>query len=126
MESKMLFAALSLVSKFKNEGAQEDLKSIEIQKNNEYILTGVYSNINSLIGITVNDTETEDYFYTFEIAPYTKIYRSGKEVDFSNVKDGDQLKVSYDGKIDLVYPPKLSNVSKIEILNSENKNSDSK
>lgn len=118
----MLFAALSLVSQFKNDGPQEDIKSLEIQKNNEYILTGVYSNINSMMGITVNDTETEDYFYTFELAPYTKVYRSGKEVDFSNVKDGDKLKVSYDGGVDLVYPPKLNNVSKIEILNKEVKN----
>ena len=58
MESKMLFAALSLVSQFKNDGPQKDLKSIEIQKNNEYILTGTYSNINSLMGINVNDTDT--------------------------------------------------------------------
>lgn len=116
MESKMLFAALSLVSQFKNDGPQKDLKSIEIQKNNEYILTGTYSNINSLMGITVNDTDTEDYFYTFEIAPYTKVIRSGQEVSFSDVKEGDKLKVSYDGSIALVYPPKLNNVSKIEIL----------
>ena len=116
MESKMLFAALSLVSQFKNDGPQKEIGSIEIQKNNEYILTGTYSNINSLMGITVTDTETEDYFYTFEIAPYTKIVRSGQEVSFSDVKEGDKLKVSYDGGIDLVYPPKLNNVSKIEIL----------
>lgn len=116
MESKMLFAALSLVSQFKNEGHEKDLKSIEIQKNNEYILTGTYSNINSMMGITVNDTETEDYFYTFEIAPYTKVMKSGVEVSFSDVKEGDRLKVSYDGGVALVYPPKLNNVSKIEIL----------
>lgn len=116
MESKMLFAALSLVSNFKNEGGKDDLKSIEIQKNNEYILTGTYSNMNSMMGINVTGTDTEDYFYTFEIAPYTKVVKSGEEVAFSEVKDGDKLKVSYDGSISLVFPPKLNSVSKIEIL----------
>ena len=114
--ANMLFAALSLVSSFGKDSAPSDIKSLEIQKNNEYILSGTYSNINNMSGISVTNTNTEDYFYNFEVAPYTKVVKNGNEVSFDSVKEGDRLRVTYDGSISLVFPPKLDNVTRIEVI----------
>lgn len=117
--ANLLFAALSLVSSFSKDSSTGDIKSLEIEKNNEYVLSGTYSNVNNMLGLSVNNTDTEDYFYTFDVQPYTKVVKEGEETTFAAVKEGDKLRVTYDGSISLVYPPKLSNVTKIEVVDQE-------
>ena len=67
------------------------------------------------------DIGTEDYFYTFDLEDEGKIYAHGEKKKFEDIKEGDILRVTYDGSVSLVYPPKLNNVSKIEILDKEEK-----
>lgn len=117
MKKNFLFASLSLVSNFsKYRDDETKMKPIEIEKNNEFIISGTYKNVNNFWGINVTDTGTEDYFYTFDEDNYGKVIKNGVEVDFEQIKEGDQLKVTYDGSVSLVYPPKLNNVTKIEII----------
>lgn len=117
MKKNFLFAALSLVSNFsKYQDDNSNMKGMEIEKNNEFIISGIYKNVNNFWGISVTDTQTEDYFYTFDINEYGKIVKNGQEVHFDEIKEGDKLKITYDGSVSLVYPPKLNNVSKIEIV----------
>lgn len=112
-----LFAALSLVSNFsKYKENSPDIKGVEIEKNSQFMITGTYENVNNFWGLSVTNTGTEDYFYTFELDDFGKVYKNGHEVSFSDIKEGDKLNVTYDGSVSLVYPPKLNNVSKIEIL----------
>jgi hypothetical protein len=112
----LLFAALSLVSGFSKENSNDDIKNLEISKTNEFIITGTYANLNNIWGLNVTNTATEDYFYTFDLAAHGKIIRSGHEIAFGEVKEGDTLKITYDGGVSLVYPPKLNNVTKIEVI----------
>lgn len=117
MKKNFLFAALSLVSNFSK--YQEDnshMKGMEIEKNSEFIISGTYANVNNFWGINVTDTGTEDYFYAFDEEDFGKITKNGEEVSFEQLNEGDKLKVTYDGSISLVYPPKLNNVSKIEVI----------
>lgn len=114
----LLFAALSLVSGSSEDQKQENLKSLEISKTNEYIITGTYENVNNFLGLNVTNTGTEDYFYTFELDHFGHVIKSGHEVTFEDVKVGDTLKITYDGSVSLVYPPKLNHVTKIEVLDS--------
>ena len=123
MMKNLMFAALSLVSglsKYKD-GDSTSLKGMEIEKNAEYIIEGKYANINHFWGINVTGTETEDYFYTFEKDEASTITKSGKAIAFDEIHEGDRLKVTYDGSVSLVYPPKLNNVTKIEVIDSEPK-----
>ncbi|MFA6829768.1 MAG: hypothetical protein WCR67_03595 [Bacilli bacterium] len=119
--ANILFAALSLVSSFSKDSPNTDIKSLEIEKNSEYILSGTYTNVNNLLGLSVSNTDTEDYFYTFDVEPVTKIVKEGNEVDFGSINEGDKLKVTYDGSVSLVYPPKLNHVTKIEVVENEEK-----
>ncbi len=124
MKNDLLFATLSLVSGFSKVRDRETngtLKGMEIEKNNTFQITGKYTNVNDFWGINVQNTGTEDYFYTFDVEDEGKIYSHGEKKNFSDIKEGDILKVTYDGSVSLVYPPKLNNVSKIEILDDEKK-----
>lgn len=112
-----LFAALSLVSGFGKEQEGEGIHNLEIEKSNEYMIEGKYQNINNLFTLSVNATGTEDYLYTFDMdKENTHAYRKKAEIDLSEIKDGDTLRITYDGTVSLEYPPKLNNVSKIEIV----------
>ena len=121
MKNNLLFASLSLVSGVSKYRDHEDgtMKGVEIEKNSSFIITGVYSNVNDFWGINVQNTGTEDYFYSFELDDYGKVFHNGSEISFDDVKEGDKLKVTYDGSVSLVYPPKLNNVTKIEIVDEE-------
>lgn len=124
MKKNFLFAALSLVSDFsKYQDDSTSIKGVEIEKNSEFIITGTYSNVNNFWGINVTDTNVEDYFYTFDVDEYGTVVKNGEEVSFDSIKEGDKLKISYDGSVSLVYPPKLNNVTKIEIVDEVNKES---
>lgn len=124
MKKNFLFAALSLVSDFsKYQDDSTSIKGVEIEKNSEFIITGTYSNVNNFWGINVTDTNVEDYFYTFDVDEYGTVVKNGEEVSFESIKEGDKLKISYDGSVSLVYPPKLNNVTKIEIVDEVNKES---
>ncbi len=117
MKKNFLFAALSLVSNFsKYHEDNQGIKGMEIEKNNEFIISGTYKNVNNFWGLNVTDTGTEDYFYTFEQSDFSKVIKNGEEAKFEDIKEGDTLKITYDGTVSLVYPPKLNNVSKIEIV----------
>lgn len=117
MKKNFLFAALSLVSNFsKYQEENGSMKGMEIEKNAEFIISGTYANVNNFWGINVTDTGTEDYFYAFDDDDYSKVTKNGEEVSFEQMKEGDKLRVTYDGSVSLVYPPKLNNVSKIEIV----------
>lgn len=121
MKKNFLFATLSLVSnfsKYKDEN-NSAIKGMEIEKNNETIISGTYKNVNNFWGINVTDTGIEDYFYTFDTDNYGKVIKNGEEVAFGDIKEGDTLRVTYDGTVSLVYPPKLNNVSKIEIVDDK-------
>ncbi len=113
-----LFAALSLVSGFgKDQEENESLHNLEIEKSSEYMIEGRYQNINNLFTLAVTATGTEDYLYTFDVDPKnTHAYRKKEEVRLSDIKDGDTLRITYDGTVSLEYPPKLNNVTKIEIV----------
>ena len=115
--ANFLFAALSLVSSF-SKGSKDDgdLKSLEVAKNNEVVIYGTYSNVNSMMGLEVTGTGTEDYFYSLELDPDGHVYRSGSEIPFSGLEEGDRLKVTYDGSVSLVYPPKLNHVTRIDVV----------
>lgn len=117
MKKNFLFTSLSLISSFSKYHNDDpiSLKGSQIEKNNTFTISGNYSVINDFVGISVKNTGTEDYFYTFDVEPDTKIYKGKEEVDFSKIQEGDKLKVTYDGSVSLVYPPKLNNVTKIEI-----------
>ncbi len=112
-----LFAALSLVSGFSRENPNEDIKNLEIETNGEYVITGTFTNINGFWGVNVPSFDTEDYFYTFNIdIDKTKIYKDEEETTIEQIKEGETLKVTYDGSIALEYPPKLNNVTKVEVV----------
>jgi hypothetical protein len=115
----LLFAALSLVSGFSKDQEEGPIKNLEIEKNNEFIISGTYANVNNFYGINVNNTGTEDYFYTFDKDEIGKVFKSGHEVTFDQVKEGDKLRITYDGSVSLVYPPKLNHVSKVEIVEDD-------
>ncbi len=83
----MLFAALSLVSGSSKEQQESTLKSLEISKENEYIITGTYSNVNSFWGLNVTNTGTEDYFYTFDTDEIDHVYKKGEETNIESVKE---------------------------------------
>ena len=123
MKNDLLFATLSLVSGFSKVRERDNgtLKGMEIEKNNTFQIRGVYTNVNDFWGINVQNTGTEDYFYTFDLEDEGKIYAHGEKKKFEAIKEGDILRVTYDGSVSLVYPPKLNNVSKIEILDKEEK-----
>lgn len=124
MKNDLLFATLSLVSGFSKVRDREtsgSLKGMEIEKNNTFQITGKYTNVNDFWGINVQNTGTEDYFYTFDVEDENNIYSHGEKKNLSDIKEGDILKVTYDGSVSLVYPPKLNNVSKIEILDEKDK-----
>lgn len=123
MKNDLLFATLSLVSGFSKVRERDNgtLKGMEIEKNNTFQIRGVYTNVNDFWGINVQNTGTEDYFYTFDLEDEGKIYAHGEKKKSEDIKEGDILRVTYDGSVSLVYPPKLNNVSKIEILDKEEK-----
>ena len=123
MKNDLLFATLSLVSGFSKVRERDNgtLKGMEIEKNNTFQIRGVYTNVNDFWGINVQNTGTEDYFYTFDLEDEGNIYAHGEKKKFEDIKEGDILRVTYDGSVSLVYPPKLDNVSKIEILDKEEK-----
>ncbi len=126
MKKNFLFAAISLVSNFSKYQEDNDtrMKGMEIEKNSEFIISGTYKNVNNFWGINVTDTNTEDYFYTFDSNDYGKVVKNGEEVSFSDIKEGDTLRVTYDGSVSLVFPPKLNNVTKIEIVGGPSESSE--
>ena len=66
MKNDLLFATLSLVSGFSKVRERDNgtLKGMEIEKNNTFQIRGVYTNVNDFWGINVQNTGTEDYFYS--------------------------------------------------------------
>ncbi len=124
MKNDLLFATLSLVSGFSRSRDKENgtLKGMEIEKNNTFQITGTYTNVNDFWGINVQNTGTEDYFYSFDADDANIVYyKKGEKKTFHDIKEGDKLRVTYDGSVSLVYPPKLNNISKIEILDTDKK-----
>lgn len=116
-----LFASLSLVNGFSKykDNPEGNYKGREVEKNNTFIISGTYERVHDIRGLNVTNTGTEDYFYVFDVDKDTKVTFNGKEASFGDVKEGDKLKVSYDGTVSLVYPPKLNNVTKIEITGKD-------
>lgn len=123
MKNDLLFATLSLVSGFSRSREKENgsLKGMEIEKNNTFQITGTYTNVNDFWGINVQNTGTEDYFYSFDVNDDSIIYKKGERKTVQDLKNGDTLRVTYDGSVSLVYPPKLNNISKIEIIETKKK-----
>lgn len=114
----LMFAALSIVSglsKYKDEEGQS-IKGMEIEKNSAYIIEGTYTNLNNFWGINVTGTGTEDYFYTMDSNEIESIEKGGQSVELKDLQEGDKMKVTYDGSVSLVYPPKLNHVTKIEVI----------
>lgn len=124
MKNGLLFASLSLISGFSKYRDREEghMRGMEIEKNSTFIISGTYSNVNEFWGLNVQNTGTEDYFYTFDLVPEGKVIHKGKEISISDLKEGDHLKITYDGNVSLVYPPKLNNVTKIEVVDEEKEN----
>lgn len=123
MKNDLLFATLSLVSSVSKyrDSHEGSMKGMEIEKTTAYSISGTYTVENSFFGIRVQNTDTEDYFYTFDLLPEGKVFHAGKEISFDKVKEGDSLKVTYDGSVSLVYPPKLNNVTRIDVIDSNEK-----
>lgn len=123
MKSSLLFASLSLVSGISKYKDREEghIKGMEVEKNASFIISGTYANVNEFWGINVQNTGSEDYFYTFDLEEGGKVLQSGKEITMNDIKEGDKLKVTYDGSVSLVYPPKLNNVSKVEVITEDEK-----
>ena len=115
-----LFAALSLVSGFGKDSEQEGIHNLEIEKSSEQIIEGRYALVNNLCTLSVRDTGTEDYLYTFDGQQAKTVYRNKEPISIDEVRDGELLRITYDGTIALEYPPRLNNVSKIEVLEEEN------
>ncbi|MCI7133018.1 MAG: YobA family protein [Mollicutes bacterium] len=121
-----LFASLSLVNGFSKykDNPEGNYKGREVEQNNTFIISGTYEKVNDIRGLNVSNTGTEDYFYVFDVQKDTKVTYNGKDSSFDSIKEGDTLKVSYDGTVSLVYPPKLNNVTKVEIVGKEKDNGD--
>lgn len=113
-----LFAALSLVSGFSKEQEHEGIRNLEIEKTNAYMIEGRYNTIDNLCTLSVTATGTEDYLYTFDAAN-APVYRNKEEVPVESLQDGDLIRITYDGTVSLEYPPKLNNVSKIEVVDEK-------
>ena len=116
-----LFAALSLVSGLGKDQENESLHNLEIEKNSDQIIEGRYACVNNLCTLSVKDTLTEDYLYTFDAKEAKHVYRNKEEIHPEDLKDGDLLRITYDGTIALEYPPRLSNISKIEVVDEGTK-----
>ena len=118
MPKNLLFTSLSLISGISKYQEKEEgsFKGMEIEKNSTFVISGTYSNVNNFWGISVQNTGTEDYFYTFDVEEDTKFYSKGAEISADQIREGDKLKVTYDGSVSSVYPPKLNAVSKVEIV----------
>lgn len=116
-----LFAALSLVSGLGKDQENESLRNLEIEKNSDQIIEGRYACVNNLCTLSVKDTLTEDYLYTFDAKEAKHVYRNKEEIHPEDLKDGDLLRITYDGTIALEYPPRLSNISKIEVVDEGSK-----
>ena len=113
--SNHLYAALSIVS---NLGKDENLSLDnvhELSKDNISILQGTFENINNIYGLLTKENK-QSYFYSFDLSSGYKIIKDNKEISFSKLKEGDNISVSYNGNVILVYPPKLENVTKIEVV----------
>lgn len=116
-----LFASLSLVNGFSKykDNPEGNYKGMEVEKNNTFVISGTYEKVNDIRGLSVTNTGTEDYFYVFDVSKDTLITYNGKESAFDSIKEGDKLNVSYDGTVSLVYPPKLNNVTKIQVIGKD-------
>ena len=116
--SNLLYSALSLIS---NLGKNEDLsmeQSHEIAKENSFLMHGTFENINNIYGL-LSKENNQSYFYSFNFSDEYKIIKNNKEISFADLKEGDNIIVTYNGNVTLVYPPKLDNVTKIEVINNK-------
>ena len=114
--SNILYSALSLIS---NLGKDNDFsvdKSFEITKENSYLIQGTFENINNIYGL-LSKENNQSFFYSFSFSDEYKIIKNNKEITFNDLKEGDNITVTYNGNVTLVYPPKLDNVTRIEVLN---------
>lgn len=115
--ANMLYSALSIIS---NLGKDEDNitinKSVELSKENSYLIEGTFENINNIKGLLSKENKVS-YFYSLGLDNDYKIIKNNKEISFNDIKVGDNIAVTYSGEVKLVYPPKLEKVTKIEIIN---------
>ena len=138
MPKNLLFTSLSLISGISKYQEKEEgsFKGMEIEKNSTFVISGTYSNVNNFWGISVQNTGTEDNGQSEKntvqsenienggednkedgsVEEDTKFYSKGAEISANQIREGDKLKVTYDGSVSLVYPPKLNAVSKVEIV----------
>ena len=117
---KSLFSALSIVSSLGKRGEDfSNLKPVEIEENNVFIIEGKFENINNMDGLLA-ETNGLYYFYSFNFAEDYKILKDGKNITFADLKYGDRLSVSYDGEVNLTYPPQLNNVNLIKVVTEKN------
>ena len=115
--ANMLYSALSIISNLGKE--DDDLvidKSHELAKENSYLIEGTFENINNINGLLTKENNTS-YFYSFSLSNDYKVIKNNKKIDFSEIKTGDNIVVTYSGDVALVYPPRLEKVTKIEIIN---------
>lgn len=114
--SNILYSALSLIS---NLGKDNDLsidKPLEITKDNTFLMQGTFENINNIYGLLTKENN-QSFFYSFSFSNEYKIIKNNKEITFDELKEGDNISVTYNGNVALVYPPKLESVTKIEVIN---------
>lgn len=118
MKDKNLFTSLSLISSFSRFSCQNKpfIQGVSIEKNSTSIIEGVYSNFNDFFGINVEMENKEIYFYTFDLEDDGKILKNGNQIQIKDLNIGDNLKITYDGSVSLIYPAKLNNVTKIEVV----------
>ena len=117
---KSLFSALSIVSSLGKRGEDfANIRPIEIEQNNAFVIEGTFENINNIDGLLA-ETNGLYYFYSFNFAEDYKILKDGKNITFNDLSYGDKLTVTYDGEINLTYPPQLNNVNLIKVITDKN------
>lgn len=116
--ANMLYSALSIISNLGKDDDETTLKSHELAKENSYIIEGTFENINNIHGLLTKENNTS-YFYSFNFSDDYKVIKNNKEIKFEDIKIGDNIAVTYNGDVGLVYPPRLENVTKIEIINRD-------
>ena len=72
--------------------------------------------INNIYGLLTKENN-QSFFYSFSFSNEYKIIKNNKEISFDELKEGDNISVTYNGNVALVYPPKLESVTKIEVIN---------
>lgn len=104
--------------KIENKNQDQNINLIIDQKTFYAEITEITDNILYVRGLDVNDINYRGEF-TFSIIEETELLWRGTKIELSELDEGDNIAITFEGEILESYPAQIKEVVKIQLLDDE-------